>query len=158
VSTDVRMRPMTAADVEAVTALAASLPAAPQWQRSVYLAALDPQASPVRVALVAETASGELIGFTVASVIPPEAELESIAVALEFQREGVARRLFEFLATELAAAGVKEVLLEVRDSNEAALSLYRMLGFAETGHRPCYYAHPVEDAVQMRRNIKQFSG
>ena len=152
-STAVRMRRMKASDVEAVTALAASLPAAPQWQRDAYLAALDRQASPVRIALVAETEAAGLIGFTVASVIRPEAELEFIAVAQEFQRTGVARRLCEFLVAELTKAGVKEVLLEVRASNVAALSLYRMLGFAESGRRPGYYAHPAEDAVQMRRGI-----
>ncbi len=152
-STEVRVRPMEAADVEAVTALAASMPTAPQWQRDAYLTALNPQASPVRVALVAETAAAELVGFTVASVIPPETELESIAVAREFQRAGVARRLFEALTDRLAAAGVTKVLLEVRASNDAALSLYRVLGFAETGRRNGYYALPVEDAVQMRWGI-----
>jgi [ribosomal protein S18]-alanine N-acetyltransferase len=154
VSTEVRVRRMKAADVEAVAALAAGLPAAPQWQRDAYLAALDPQARSVRIALVAETAAAGLIGFTVASVISPEAELESIAVLREFQRAGVARRLFEFLVAELAATGVKVVLLEVRASNEAALSLYRVLGFAEAGRRTGYYAHPAEDAVQMRRGIE----
>ncbi|WP_058188473.1 GNAT family N-acetyltransferase [Terracidiphilus gabretensis] len=153
-STEVRVRVMDAADVDAVTALAAKLPMAPQWQLDAYLAALDPQTSPVRIALVAETAPRVLIGFTVASVIPPEAELESIAVVWEFQRRGVAWRLFEALTDKLAAAGVTKVLLEVRASNAAALSLYRVLGFAETGRRPGYYVHPPEDAVQMQRGIQ----
>jgi [ribosomal protein S18]-alanine N-acetyltransferase len=154
VSTEVRVRRMKAGDVEAVMALAAGLPMAPQWPREAYQAALEPGISPMRIALVAETATTELIGFTVASVIPPEAELESIAVAREFQRMGMARRLFEVLARELAAAGVTEVLLEVRASNASALSLYGVLGFAETRRRLSYYAHPAEDAVQMRRGIE----
>ena len=153
-STEVRVRRMKAEDVEAVTDLAAGLPTAPQWQREAYLAALNPETAPARIALVAETAAEELIGFAIASLIPPEADLESIAVAREFQRTGVARRLFEVLVGELAASGVTEVLLEVRASNEAALSLYGALGFRETGRRLGYYAHPAEDAVQMRRGIK----
>ena len=153
-STEVRVRRMKAEDVEAVTDLAAGLPTAPQWQREAYLAALNPETAPARIALVAEIAAEELIAFTIALVIPPEAELESIAVAQEFQRAGVARRLFEVLVGELAVSGVTEVLLEVRASNGAALSLYGVLGFRETGRRLGYYAHPAEDAVQMRRGIK----
>jgi ribosomal-protein-alanine N-acetyltransferase len=88
-------------------------------------------------------------GFAVASLLPPQAELESIAVALAAQRQGLARRLFAVLADELQAAQVTEVLLEVRASNQPALGLYQRLGFAETGRRPRYYHDPVEDAVLM---------
>jgi ribosomal-protein-alanine N-acetyltransferase len=144
---------MAEADVDAVLALAADLPSAPQWSRETYLAALHLRASPARVALIAETAETALVGFAIALVIPPEAELESIAVAGVFQRIGVAKRLFEELKGELTAAGVTHVLLEVRASNISALSLYRELGFSETGWRAGYYAHPMEDAVQMRLGI-----
>jgi ribosomal-protein-alanine N-acetyltransferase len=148
-----RVRRMLEADVEAVAALAVGLPTAPHWGREAYLAALDQQSRPVRIALVAETAERRLAGFVLASVIPPEAELESIAVAPQFQRMGVARQLFEVLAGELVAAGVTELLLEVRASNAVALGLYRALGFVESGRRPGYYAAPVEDAVVLRRGI-----
>jgi ribosomal-protein-alanine N-acetyltransferase len=62
----------------------------------------------------------------------------------------LARHLFAALAVELALAGILEIILEVRASNAAALGLYRLLGFAETGRRPRYYHDPVEDAVLMR--------
>ena len=153
-SMEVRVRRMTEADLDTVAALVAGLPMAPQWPQEAYRTALNPQAGPVRVALVGETETAGLIGFAVASVIPPEAELESIAVAREFQRMGVAGQLFKVLMDELATCGVTEVVLEVRASNEGALSLYRVLGFGVIGRRPGYYAHPMEDAVQMRRKIK----
>jgi [ribosomal protein S18]-alanine N-acetyltransferase len=150
-----RVRRMAAADVDAVMELAADLPTAPYWPREAYLAMLDPQRKPARIALVAEALEGgnSLAGFAFASLITPQAELESIVVATALQRRGIARRLFEVLADELAVAGVTEVLLEVRASNDAALSLYRALGFEETGRRTGYYAAPVEDAVQMGRGI-----
>lgn len=148
-----RVRRMAKADVEAVVAMAAELPTAPHWSRETYLAAVDPASQPRRNAQVAVAADGELLGFAVASLIPPEAELESIAVAPSFQRRGIARRLFEILAGELASAGVTEVLLEVRASNDSALAAYGALGFAETGRRSGYYANPVEDAVRFRRRI-----
>ena len=71
-------------------------------------------------------------------------------MAAESQRRGLGRRLFHALAAELRAAGVTELVLEVRASNRPALGFYRSLGFARTGLRRGYYADPVEDAVLMR--------
>jgi ribosomal-protein-alanine N-acetyltransferase len=96
----------------------------------------------------------EVVGFTVASLLPPEAELETIAVASTAQRHGLARRLFVELAAKLVAAQITEVFLEVRASNQPALGLYRGLGFAETGRRARYYHDPVEDAVLMRLRLE----
>jgi ribosomal-protein-alanine N-acetyltransferase len=157
VSTEVRVRRMTEADVDAVMALAFGLAAAPQWPPEAYWAVLNPEATPERIALVAETDAAGLVGFAIASVIAPEAELESIGVTQKFQRMGVAGRLFAGLKGELVSMDVREVLLEVRGSNAGALSLYRALGFSETGRRSGYYAHPTEDAVQMRLKIGSFS-
>jgi len=97
---------------------------------------------------------GRVAGFLVASLVPPQAELESIAVDPEFQRRGVARGLFAALASELGPAQVTEVILESRVSNSLALALYAGLGFAEIGRRPRYYADPIEDAVLMRLRLR----
>jgi ribosomal-protein-alanine N-acetyltransferase len=148
--TAVGIRRMTEADVEHVMALAAGLDQAPQWPRSAYLAALDLKATPRRIALVAEEQeTGAVAGFALASLLESQAELETIAVAPERRRQGLARRLFFVLAAELGPAGAREFILEVRTSNHPALELYRSLGFAETGRRPRYYHDPVEDAVLM---------
>jgi ribosomal-protein-alanine N-acetyltransferase len=139
---------MTEADVDPVMALAAGLEQAPQWPRSAYLTALDSEATPRRMALVAEEAgTGAVVGFAVAGLLESLAELETMAVAPEWRRQGLARRLFLALAAELGPAGAREFILEVRASNHPALGLYRGLGFAETGRRPRYYHDPVEDAV-----------
>lgn len=143
------IRPMCAADVEEVVALAASLKDAPHWVRATYLKALDPASSPRRIALVAAAKTGSVVGFAVASVTGGEAELETIAVAAPSQRQGVGRQLLAAMAQELRLAGVQEVRLEVRAWNLPALELYRAMGFTETGRRPRYYADPVEDAVLM---------
>jgi ribosomal-protein-alanine N-acetyltransferase len=116
--------------------------------------ALDTQTAPPRIALVAEeTNSGVIAGFAVASLLPPQAELESIAVAPNLQRRGLAGHLFSLLSEELRAAGATEIILEVRASNQPALGLYRRFGFAESGCRPRYYTEPVEDAVLMRLGL-----
>jgi ribosomal-protein-alanine N-acetyltransferase len=148
------VRRMTLADLDPVIEIAASLPSLPQWPRSAWLAALDSQSTPLRIALVAEDPIDSVTaGFAVASLLGAQAELESIAVAAQFQRRSMAMRLFVALAAELCAAQVTEMILEVRASNQPALAFYRRLGFLETGRRARYYESPVEDAVLMRLQL-----
>ena len=145
----VTIRRMTTADLDHVLAIAQSFPQAPQWPRPAYLTALNPESAPRRIALAA-AGPGSLFGFAVARLLPPQAELETIAVAPDSQRRGLGQFIFRALVTELKAAGVGELLLEVRVSNGAALDFYQAVGFIQTGLRPGYYADPKEDAVLMR--------
>jgi ribosomal-protein-alanine N-acetyltransferase len=142
---------MIATDLDRVLEIAGSLKEAPRWPRSAYLAALEPQAATPRLALVAEEAgSGLVVAFTVASLLPPQAELELIVADSAFQRQGLAKILFAALSAELRNVQITEVILEVRASNQPALGLYRRLGFVESGRRLRYYHDPVEDAILMR--------
>jgi ribosomal-protein-alanine N-acetyltransferase len=142
------IRPMSAADIGCVLEIEKSLPQAPHWPASSYLAAIDPGNSPRRLALVAiRHETREPVGFLVAGLLPPEAELESIAVSAAGQRQGVGSLLFRALLHELEHEKVRKLILEVRASNRSALEFYRTNGFAETGRRPRYYADPEEDAV-----------
>jgi ribosomal-protein-alanine N-acetyltransferase len=151
----VKVRRMVAGDVDRVVDLAARTQHAPGWQRQAYETAIDPESRPRRIALMAEERStGDLVGYVVASVTAPEAELESIVTAMAHQRRGVARELFSALKAELRRQGVCEVMLEVRAGNHGAHEFYRFLGFAEEGRRPGYYSDPVEDAVLMRLRLK----
>ena len=152
---NIQIRRMAAEDLPRVMEIAASLPDAPHWTEAAYTTALNPESTPRRIALVAATANdGNLLGFAVASFLPPQAELETIAVAAESHRRGLGGRLLAALVGELRAAGVTELLLEVRASNQAALGFYRAHGFVETGRRFGYYTDPVEDAVLMQVQIE----
>lgn len=159
-SATVLIRGMEARDLDRIFEIARQLPQAPHWPRSAYRDALNSAATPRRVTLVAEVAKTEIfqpersiLGFAVASLVPPQAELETIAVVSEAQRQGLARRLFAALAEELLRAGITEVTLEVRAANLPAIALYRSLGFVEAGRRPGYYADPVEDALLLTLQV-----
>ncbi len=145
----IEIRRMSAADVPRVIEIASGLEHAPLYPRSTWMEVVDPKSVPPRLALVAGGPSRELCGFAVASLLPPQAELETIAVAAASQRRGIGRRLIQSLFQDLRRAGIQEVWLEVRVSNAPAIALYRGLRFRETGHRTSYYAHPVEDALLM---------
>jgi len=152
-SAELRIRAMMPADIPAVTALADLLPAAPHWPQSTYQVALHPVSQPERIALVAEDSDGALAGFAIASIVGSESELESIAVAPRFQRQGVASALFRRLAALLRERAAGAVFLEVRASNQPARNLYCSLGFTESGHRKAYYADPPEDAIVLRFGV-----
>jgi len=144
---------MTLADLERVIGIANGLPQAPKWPREAFLKALDVEASVRRLAFVAERASAEVIGLAVLSLTPPEAELETVAIASTAQRTGAGFELLKRAVEQLRALGIAEVVLEVRVSNTAAIGLYRKLGFRETGKRRSYYSDPIEDAILMQAEI-----
>ena len=145
----IRVRPARASDLGGLALLAQSLATSPDWPPSAYSRVMD-RGEPRRIALVAEDASREEIaGFVIALLLPPEAELETVAVAPGLQRRGIGSRLLGDLLSEMTAQGITLVHLEVRASNRPALALYHRAGFLERARRPRYYADPVEDAVIM---------
>jgi ribosomal-protein-alanine acetyltransferase len=147
------IRPMEAGDLDRVVAIAAVLPLAPQWSPILYAEAIVAENLPLRVALVAAGA-GEVAGFSVASMVPPESELESIVVAESFQGRGIGQALLGAMLRELERLGAAETILEVRKSNSAAIRLYRRMGFNDAGFRAGYYQSPQEDALVMRLSIR----
>ena len=152
------IRRMTADDIGWAMRLAEGSPQAPHWSEPAWLSAVNPGSEPKRIALAAETPRdvphlGRIapkVGLAVASLAPPEAELEAIVVAPALRRQGLGAELLRAMAAELETAGVAEVTLEVRASNRPALAFYRSMGYAEWGRRTGYYIDPVEDAVLMR--------
>ena len=85
---------MRASDLERVLGIAETLPEAPQWPASAYLSAIDPVGSIPRIALVASVAEDDgTVGFLVAGLVPPEAELETIGVSGALQGKGIGKSL-----------------------------------------------------------------
>ncbi len=86
---------------------------------------------------------GEVAGYLGCHHIAGEGFIANIAVFPAYRRRGIARALVQTAQTE----PLSRLTLEVRASNEAAIALYRSLGFVEDGMRPRFYSHPTEDAV-----------
>jgi ribosomal-protein-alanine N-acetyltransferase len=99
--------------------------------------------------LVAE-ADGQVAGYVVALEAADEGEILNLAVAEGGRRRGLGRALVQAMVASLQDRGVRQVFLEVRDSNAPARALYAAFGFKEVGRRKGYYRRPVEDAIILR--------
>jgi [ribosomal protein S18]-alanine N-acetyltransferase len=159
-----RVRAMTAQDIDEVVKLAARFVEAPHWTPRDYeqMPPPAPRTSP-RTALPAASpttltrwsvvalSDNNLAGFAVASCLLLEpAEIEGLVVDERYRRQGIGSALIRSCKEWAANAGALNIRLEVRASNAAALALYQRHGFSAVGHRRAYYSAPIEDAVLLQ--------
>jgi ribosomal protein S18 acetylase RimI-like enzyme len=96
---------------------------------------LDRLARPRGATFLAER-GGAAIGMAVGNThhdVDGDAGLYAMWVAPEIRRAGVARMLIEAVLEWARADGFPRIRLEVADSNAAAITAYRALGFTPTG-------------------------
>ena len=96
-----------------------------------------------------------LCGWLTASTLFDESELELIMVSPQARRQGLAQGLMQAWFASIESIPVHLCMLEVRESNQAALALYQKLGFAQVGLRKNYYATKSgkEAAILMNLNL-----
>jgi len=99
----------------------------------------------------------DVVGYSILSVAAGEAHILNLCVDPKSRKLGYGDRLLEEILNRAKALLVKQVFLEVRPSNEHAMSLYRKKGFRQIAERPAYYqAHDGrEDAAVLSMVLKQ---
>lgn len=105
------------------------------------------------VMLVALGDDCEIIGWAGLEHICGEGSVTNIAVIPKARRCGVGQALAESLINFSRKRSLDWLMLEVRISNLAAISLYQKLGFETIGIRPKFYDFPREDAMLMRHSL-----
>ena len=93
---------------------------------------------------------GIVTGHCIYFFVPDNAEIISLAVTPEKRRMGYGRDLVYNVIERAKENNCKEVYLEVRKSNEAAISLYTSIGFHQVGERKNLYSKPEEDGLIMQ--------
>lgn len=81
-------------------------------------------------------------------------DITNVAVTPKKRKQGIAFKLVEKMICDATKEGVTEVMLEVRESNFPAISLYEKIGFKKITKRKEYYKHPKEDAIVMLKKIR----
>lgn len=105
-----------------------------------------------RYFLVAECAD-RVSGYVCGRLIGKDfGEVVSIAVEPGLRRRGIGRALMHNLESRFKADRVKNVRLEVGVANNAAIRLYKSLGYKPAGLRRSYYPDG-SDALVMVKNL-----
>ncbi len=151
-------RRATISDIPAMMDLDRQNPSAAHWSRNQYEALFvtargQKSGSWAWVVEDEGAAPGIIRAFLVARCVDAEWELENIVVAGGSRRHGVGTRLLGELVAQARAEQGSGIFLEVRESNRSARSLYRKMGFEETGLRKSYYLNPPEDAILCRLSL-----
>ena len=94
-------------------------------------------------------------GYGILSIAAGEAHILNVCVEPACRSLGYGEKLLDEVLRRARAASVREVFLEVRPSNAAALALYRKKGFVQIANRPAYYqAHDGrEDAAVLSKKF-----
>lgn len=85
------------------------------------------------------TESGRVVGWLTASLLFDQSELELVVTDSTKRRQGLGKRLLQQWLLWASEQGCEKGLLEVRESNQAAIALYQQLGFEQVGLRKNYY-------------------
>jgi len=81
-----------------------------------------------------------------------EADILTVAVLPDFRRQGIAREFMRQIEQWSKERGASAMMLEVEQSNSAAIELYKSLGYMKISVRMDYYG-PGQDAFVMRKDF-----
>lgn len=83
--------------------------------------------------------NNNIVGYVLLSNVLDETTIEDITVDTQHRNKGIARKLMEAGFTLAGKKQQQSIFLEVRFSNNAAINLYRSVGFELIGERKNYY-------------------
>lgn len=113
------------------------------WSIQDLEAQTDNENSHFLVALV----DGKVAGYMGLQIFSGEGYVTNVAVLPEYRGQGIAKAL---IAKQFENK-MDFITLEVRESNNPAINLYKKMGFENVGIRPKFYSNPTENAVIMTK-------
>ena len=126
------------------------------WNRNLFLEELScDNAFSYAVRCAQTDQSPAIIAYAFWRMMVTELHILRIAVAPDFRCRGVATWLLQQGFKFVKQQKFDSAYIEVRPSNKAAIALYRKLGFSIIGTRPNYYPESGEDALVMRKQLKE---
>lgn len=98
--------------------------------------------------------TNQIIAYLCCRIVIDELHILKFAVHPEHRQRGIATDFLKQCLNATDFKHIKTVVLDVRESNTAAIGLYKKLDFQIVGQRPSYYFDTGEDAFLMRKFIK----
>jgi ribosomal-protein-alanine N-acetyltransferase len=99
-------------------------------------------------------ADNKIVGYCGVFVPAPgvEADILTVAVLPEYRRQGIAKEFMRQIEEWSKGHGASAMMLEVEQTNESAIELYKSLGYMKISVRMDYYG-PGKDAFVMRKDF-----
>ncbi len=94
------------------------------------------------------------IGYVGISRVLDEGYITNVAVSKNYRKKGVGTALLNRVFGLAKDENLSFISLEVRLSNQNALSLYEKFGFKEEGKRKNFYDNPKEDALILTKRFE----
>jgi len=143
-----RMRTEDLDEVLAIERASFSMP----WSRGAFL--YEMQQNRVARCWVARDETSRVAGYLCLWEVADEIHITNVAVRPDLRRKGIARSLLRTVLDDARGRRFKMVVLEVRPSNQHAVSLYESFGFRVVGRRRGYYYDTGEDALVMEVGLR----
>ena len=105
--------------------------------------------NPIAKYLVVE-AEGQVAGFAGIWCVVDEAQVMNVGILEKYRQNGLGTLLMEALLSTARARGCSCMTLEVKETNTAAICLYKKMGFSAASIRENYYPDHV-NGLMMRR-------
>ena len=144
------IRPMTHSDLARVLEIEVDLFPVDAWSEDLFLGELA-EVSISRDVSVAILDS-EIVGYASFRYVGKQGDVNTVAVASNQQGKGIGTALMNWLESQAALRNVREIFLEVRSDNEAAIKMYDARGYERIDIRRNYYGNTI-DANIMRKRV-----
>ena len=140
----ITIRKMNIEDIPAVFEIEQSIFSIP-WSEKSFKDSLESENTNFVVALC----NDEIVGYIGMYVFGEEADISNVAVSLKHRRKHIAQNMLDYIFDWSQNKKIKNLTLEVRETNVPAIKLYEKNGFKEAGIRKDYYEKPKENVVIM---------
>ena len=96
----------------------------------------------------------KIIGFLLYSLIYDRIEIEQFEVITKERGKGIGDKLLKYLIEKYKKRDIKNITLEVKEDNIAAINLYKKYGFKKVSTREKYY-DGINGLLMERTNYKK---
>ena len=94
-----------------------------------------------------------VLGYISFTKILDEIQIVNVATSPEHRKMGAGKALISYLLDFAKENEVTKLFLEVRESNEPAINLYKRFGFYKVGISKNHYKEPTENAILMNLEL-----
>lgn len=149
----INIRPMYKKDVDEIYAIEQAAYITP-WTRELFinciLVGYDCQ-----VLEITEGIRTKIVGYIICRKQLNTCHILNICVNIDQQRKGYGQKLLNYILNNVASSQCNNVILEVRQSNIAAIHLYEKFGFKPQEIKVGYYTGKdgIEDAICFKKVI-----